>query len=120
MNDVLRGQTAHCAGLAAEDSVVRVYADLGCTVVAQRWRGRGGEIDLILDDGQRVIFVEVKKADDFATAASRIGPVQQARLLQAAEEYLGTRANGALTDCRFDAALVDVMGRVEVIENAFL
>ena len=42
------------SGLAAEEIVVRHY---GLPVAAARWRGPGGEIDLILRDGATVIFV---------------------------------------------------------------
>jgi putative endonuclease len=120
LTECVRGQVAQRAGLAAEDGVARAYGEHGCAVLQTRWRGRGGEIDLILDEAGTVVFVEVKKAKDFSSAAARIGPRQTARLMRAAEEYLGGLPNGALTDCRFDAALVDDVGRVQIVENAFM
>lgn len=118
--ETVRGAVSHLAGLAAETSVARLYAQRDAVVIQTRWRGRGGEIDLVLEEEGTIVFVEVKKARDFATAAARIGPRQQARLMLAAEEYLGTLPSGAITNCRFDAALVDAAGRVELIENAFM
>lgn len=111
-----RGSTADCAGRAAEDIVSRHYRARGAQARGRRWRGLGGEIDLIFDHCGATVFVEVKKAADFAAAAARIGPDQIARLSRAAEEYLG--CNGG-SDCRFDVALVDRVGRVEILENAF-
>lgn len=115
----IKGQGAYLAGLCAEDSVARLYADRGCALRESRWRGDGGEIDLIFDRGAETVFVEVKAARDFAAAAAMLRPGQVARLWRAAEEYLGTLAGPAPRECRFDVALVDRAGRVDVIENAF-
>lgn len=119
MNRRDRGKTAHCAGEAAEDIVARHYAATGATLRAARWRGQGGEIDLIFEQGSETVFVEVKKSGSFAGAAAHLGPRQVARLWQAAEEFLGTLPGTAPRDCRFDVALVDARGQVEVVENAF-
>lgn len=116
---VHRGRVAHHAGQAAEDVVRRHYGDRGAETRAHRWRGRGGEIDLIFEQNGETVFVEVKAARDFATAAARIGPRQIARLWTAAEEYLNLHRGMGGGECRFDVALVDACGRVEVVENAF-
>lgn len=114
-----RGRTNHIAGLMAEDSVARLYEARGMTVLAQRWRGKSGEIDLICRDGDCLIFVEVKKAASHADAAWRLGAAQQRRICNAALEYCASRSMTLLTEMRFDAALVDGVGRVELLENAF-
>lgn len=114
-----RGATAHQSGQCAEDSVCRAYERRGCSVLARRWRGKGGEVDLIVRDGAATVFVEVKRARDHATAAERIQPRQMTRIAQAAGEYLDTFANGSLSEARFDVALVDGIGAVSVVENAF-
>ncbi|MFP4274867.1 MAG: YraN family protein [Paracoccaceae bacterium] len=113
-----RGSVAYRAGLSAEDSIARHYERLGHAVACRRWRGRSGEIDLIARDGDALIFVEVKHSRDFARAAGSLGARQIRRLLCAAEEYLGTQPLGALTPMRFDVALVNGAGEVQVIENA--
>jgi putative endonuclease len=112
------GQTAYLTGVAAEEQVCRHYARRGHDVAARRWRGSGGEIDVILRDGVRTIFVEVKRAATHAIAAERLGPRQMARLFASAQEYMGTLPDGQLSEVRFDIALVDGVGRIEVIENA--
>jgi len=115
----MRSGCAHRAGQAAEDIVRRHYSGTGAAPLAQRWRGHGGEIDLVFEQGGATVFVEVKKAADFASAAARVGPRQIARLQHAAEEYLATHAGSLDAECRFDVALVDGVGRVEILENAF-
>ena len=116
---VMRGRVAYSAGCLAEGSVARAYVDLGHEVVAERWRGRGGEIDLILRKGEEYVFVEVKKSARHAWAAERISARQIARICNAAQEFCGGLPSGLLTAMRFDAALVDQFGRVEIVENAF-
>lgn len=116
----IRGKTSFHAGEAAEDAVARVYQARGCKLVAKRWRGSGGEIDLIFRDGATCLFVEVKKSTSFDAAASRISARQMQRIFAAAEEFLGGEPNGLLTETRFDAALVDACGRVQVRENALM
>ncbi|TNF21749.1 MAG: hypothetical protein EP318_05585 [Rhodobacteraceae bacterium] len=116
-----RGTRNRLAGAAAEEAIARVYRDAGHRVLERRWRGRGGEIDLILQDRDgTLVFAEVKKGRDFAGALARISPAQVARIHAAAEEYLGSCPQGLLSDIRFDAALMDGTGRVEIHEGALL
>lgn len=114
------GRTAHLAGLAAEEGVLRHYLRRGLQIVARRWRGRGGEIDLIARGPDGFVFIEVKAARDLATAAERLSSRQMARLTLAAQEFLGGVAGGLSNPMRIDVALVDRAGRIEVCENAVI
>lgn len=106
------------AGLAAESSVLRQYLDAGYQLLAQRFRGLRGEIDLVLGKGTAVVFVEVKKSKSFDAALARLGPAQIGRIFDTASEFLGTQPLGQLTETRFDVALVNTQGQVCVMENA--
>jgi putative endonuclease len=114
-----RGLRAHHAGLSAEESVARVYDGGGMPVCARRWRGESGEIDLVARDGDRVIFVEVKQSRTHELAASHVTPRQMARVWNAASEFLAGEPRGQLTDVRIDVALVDAVGRVSILQNAY-
>lgn len=114
----MSGIVSYLAGKSAEVQVMRAYVDHGHRVVAQRWRGPAGEIDLVLEKDGEVIFVEVKKSRTFARAAESLSRRQIGRLLRSAEHCLGTFPKGALTPMRFDVALVDDLGRIDVIPNA--
>lgn len=114
----MSGLANHLAGEAAEDQVARHYAALGMKIVARRWRGQGGEIDLIAHDGKLAVFIEVKRARNHALAVMRLSQRQIARLYDAASEYLGALPDGLNSDARFDLALVDGAGRIDIIENA--
>lgn len=114
-----RGARAYCAGSAAEDQVARLYDRSGRSVCARRWRGQSGEIDLIARDGAAVIFIEVKQSRTHAQAAEHLTPRQMARIYNAASEFLAGEPAGQMTEVRFDVALVDGQGRIEVLENAY-
>ena len=114
----MSGTVSYHSGLAAEQSVARAYVDAGAVIAARRWRGKGGEIDLIARAGGDTVFVEVKRAATHAEAAQRLGPRQIARLHDCAAEYMATLPDGLLSSVRFDLALVDAQGRVAIIENA--
>ncbi|TPE49932.1 YraN family protein [Amaricoccus solimangrovi] len=109
------GRVAAQSGRAAEEIAERLYLGLGGRIAARRWRGGGGEIDLVVDLGAETVFVEVKARRDLAGAAEALRPAQAARLARAAEVYLAGREGRA---CRFDLVLVDRAGRVERVENA--
>ena|SRR6056297_1602298 len=111
-------RTNYHAGLSAEQAVARHYARQGAVLRETRWRGRCGEIDLILAEGDRIVFVEVKKSRTHEQAVQRVTAKQLGRILRSAEDYLGSCPNGALTDARLDVALVDAQGVIDIIPNA--
>ncbi len=113
-----KGRMECAAGASAEWQVAQDYERRGFPIAQRRWRGRGGEIDLIAQDGDGLLFIEVKKSRTFDRAVQRLTARQIARLQMAAEEYLGTQPKGSLTEVRFDVALVNGIGEMRVIENA--
>jgi len=116
---VFRGQRSYQSGMSAEDQVARHYEDRGYSVAERRWMGGAGEIDLILRHGQTLVFVEVKKSRSLAMAAARVSQTQMQRIYASAGQFLDGEPAGQLTETRFDVALVDGAGQIEVIENAF-
>ena len=96
------------------------YERSGGAVRHRRWRGRGGEIDLVVRAGAVTVFVEVKAARTHAQAAERVRARQAARVMAAAEEFCAGEPSGMLTEMRFDVALVDATGRIEIVENALM
>jgi putative endonuclease len=112
-----RGAEAYHAGRAAEAMVEQLYERAGRVICARRWRGQSGEIDLVARDGAEVIFIEVKHSATHAQAAEHLSERQLARICSAATEFVGTEPAGSLTPMRFDLALVDGQGRIEILEN---
>ena len=115
-----RQRTNYHAGLCAEDAALRAYRRNGAVLLERRWRGPGGEIDLILAEDERMVFVEVKTSKTHAHAVQRVTTRQMARITASAEAYLGRCPKGALTEARIDVALVDARGAVDIVTNAGL
>lgn len=115
----MNGQMNYHAGFAAEEAVARSYNRRGLRIDGKRWRGTAGEIDLVAREGDGVVFVEVKKSRSFSAAAERISKRQMQRIYQTASEFLAGEPNGQNTDVRFDVALVNGIGDVRILENAF-
>ncbi|PIV75148.1 MAG: hypothetical protein COW55_06670 [Rhodobacteraceae bacterium CG17_big_fil_post_rev_8_21_14_2_50_65_11] len=113
----MSGKISYLAGLSAEDQVARRYAGDGHVILSRRWRGRGGEIDLVAQKGGEVVFIEVKKSRSHARAAERLSQRQLSRIYQSAEDYLGHMAGGTATPCRVDVALLDSMGQIDIVPN---
>lgn len=114
-----RGQLAYFKGSFAETTVAEVYMARGAILLETRWRGKSGEIDLIFVDGDIYVFCEVKAAVTHEAAKCRLLPTQMKRIHGSASEYLSFTPKGQLSDVRFDLALVDATGEVQILENAF-
>jgi len=115
----MSGALGYHAGLAAEVIAEQAYLGDGHEVIERRWRGSGGEIDLIVRRDGVLRFIEVKKARNHMQAAERVGARQQARIMQTAQEYLGQSPAGLDSDMQFDVALVDGAGRLQIVESVF-
>lgn len=93
----------------------------GLKLIAQNYRGRFGEIDLIMQEGAVLVFIEVRlrRNADFGGAAASIGAQKQQRIIRTAQQYLAGLAH--TPPCRFDAVLMnDEQGSgVEWLKNAF-
>ncbi len=100
--------------------MARIYTNRQCHILAQRHRTPEGEIDLIVADGEMLVFVEVKRRKRLYAFDSPISDRQWHRLGCAALNYMVELQNVTCTQpsCRFDVALVDAQGQVRIIENA--
>ena len=95
----MTGQAGRPAGDAAEERALRLLQSRGLTLLERNFRCRVGEIDLVMRDGQALVFVEVR----FAAAARR---------------YLQQHPAAARGPCRFD--VVAITGeRVDWLRSAF-
>ena len=93
----------------------------GLRFIAANVRVRGGEIDLIMQDGPTIVFVEVRyrQSSRYGGAAASVTRAKQQKLLLTAQLWL-VRHNGSFdtVDCRFD--VVAFTGNdIEWLKNAF-
>lgn len=110
-------------GRAGEDHVAKLLKRRGFRILERNYHSRFGEIDIIGENGQYLVFVEVKtrEKDGFSSPLEAVTPAKRQRLIITAESYL--MAHPAALQPRFDvAAVFTKAGRIvgeEYIENAF-
>lgn len=102
--------------------------DKGYSLLANNFRCRAGEIDIVARQGEQLVFVEVKarRGDAYGRAEESISPARAERLAEVAEEFMQTRMAGEFdsgTAWRIDLVCLnmDRNGRilsVNHIENA--
>ncbi len=107
------------SGAQAEDVAAHYLQQRGLKLVARNYRCRFGEIDLILQDGDTLVFAEVRLrgSKDFGGAMASIDARKQGKLIHTAQHYLATLKH--LPPCRFDAVLLDACNNLEWVKNAF-
>jgi putative endonuclease len=94
-------------GAAAEERVAAHLEASGWEVLERRWRGAGGELDLVVRSGARLRFVEVKlRAADSIDGWESFTPAKMARVRRAAELWL-SRWGGPVEEACLMAALVE-------------
>jgi putative endonuclease len=94
-------------GAYGERLASRHLEDQGLVVLARNWRCADGEIDLILADGEDVVFCEVKtrRSSVFGAPAEAVGPAKVRRLRRLAARWLAETRMGA-RGVRFDVVEV--------------
>jgi putative endonuclease len=110
-------------GRIGEDLAHRYLRSRGCTVVARNYRPPSGhgEIDLVVRQGEKLVFVEVKTraSADFGEPERAVDREKQGHVARAARDY-ARRANVAWQQVRFDVVSVVLSPRrVEWLQDAF-
>ena len=108
-------------GTQAEELASKYLQQHGLKLLHHNYRCRHGELDLIMRDGDMIVFVEVRMRSrkEFGGAAASIDSVKQKKLLHTAQHYLSGLSY--IPACRFDAVLFHSAqdGDIEWIKNAF-
>jgi putative endonuclease len=111
-------------GQEGEARAERYLRKKGYRIVAKNLRSSLGELDLVAEDGQVLVFVEVKarRTTNFGGAVHAVHPRKQNTLIRLAAQFL---AHHHWTDrpCRFDVVLLQgtetAAPQIEHIQNAF-
>ena len=90
-----------------EQVALRHLKRQGLAFVEANFSCKGGEIDLIMRDGESLVFVEVRQRADrrHGGAAASITPAKIRRLVRAAQVYLLRFPK--MPACRFDVVAID-------------
>mgnify|MGYP001814174918 CR=1 FL=1 len=91
----------------------------GLRLLSRNFRCRRGEIDLIMQDGAQLVFVEVRyrSRGDFGSALESVTPGKQRKLITTAQHYL--QRSGKTPACRFDVVGMGPDRQMHWIKNAF-
>lgn len=99
---------SRASGIAAERLAAQFLLRAGMRIIETNYTCKGGEIDLVCDDGGTVVFVEVKArtSSDFGSPEEFVTPQKRRRLVRAATHYVTVRKM-ADRPCRFDVIAVE-------------
>lgn len=97
------------AGRAAEESVCAYLGKRGMRIVSRNFRAKGGEIDIVAQEGDLLAFVEVRFREEngHGLPEESVGPAKRRRIVAAARAYLATIPGDSWKEARFDVAAVD-------------
>lgn len=121
------GSATREAGARCEDLADAHLQRAGLVPIARNFNCRLGELDLVMRDGDIVVFVEVRyrrKGGDgrFGDGIDSVGASKRTRLLRAAAMFLAQHPRLAGCACRFDVVAVAgdaAAPQLEWLPNAF-
>lgn len=113
--------TAGDSGRQAEALALQLLAAQGLKLIAQNWRCRRGELDLVMLDGDTVVFVEVRyrRHAAWGGALESVDARKRSRLSAAAEHFLQAHPQWSRRPCRFDVVAMGAGSPPDWIRNAF-
>ncbi len=111
-------------GLRYEALALNHLRQQGLKLVSRNYHCRMGEIDLIMQDGEYLVFVEVRfrEQSDFGLPVESISNAKQKKLRQTASHYLLRQGLYDKVCCRFDVVGVSSGSKgpdLHWIRNAF-
>lgn len=112
-------------GLRYEDRALKHLQSRGLRLLQHNYSCRCGEIDLIMQDGESICFIEVKfrKSMTYGGAANSIPLTKRRKIIKTALFYIAGHRQLARFPLRFDAFLIqrqpDGSDRIDWIRNAF-
>jgi putative endonuclease len=101
--------TRQQAGREAEAYALQYLQQQGLRLIAQNWLCKRGELDLVMLDGDTVVFVEVRyrRHSGWGGAMESVDFRKQGKLVTAAQLFLQQATDWAGHPCRFDVIAVE-------------
>jgi putative endonuclease len=97
------------SGKDAESQALKHLQQQGLRLLAQNWLCKRGELDLVMLDGDTVVFVEVRyrQHTQWGGALGSIDARKHQKLILAAQYFLQRESRWANHPCRFDVVAID-------------
>ena len=104
-----RAFTTRQSGAEWEKTAESFLRGHGLTLLQRNFSSRFGEIDLIMEDEETVVFVEVKyrKSSHHGSGADAVTYHKQGRISRTAAWYLAMNPHRAEQVCRFDVISIN-------------
>ncbi|KTD76479.1 YraN family protein [Legionella waltersii] len=109
-------------GKQAEHKALVFLEEKGLALILQNYRCRMGEIDLIMRDGQYLVFIEVRsrKRNEYGGGIESITYSKQKKIMTATQHYLTQFRLAEKHPIRFDVISIDGRsGNVTWLKDAF-
>jgi putative endonuclease len=109
------------AGAQAEDRAEVFLRQHGLVILSKNYRCKLGEIDLIMQHAEILVFIEVRLRTHqaFANAAESVTIRKQQKIIKTAQYYLQQHHLTDKANCRFDVIAFSDNGNPEWIKDAF-
>ncbi len=109
------------AGRPGEAAAAVFLRNLGYRILERNYRCPAGEIDLVAEHGDTLVFVEVKSRSSvrFGTPAAAVTRSKQRHIARAASDYLLKHREQTSRPCRFDVVALLPGRPPELIPDAF-
>ena len=118
-----RAAATRTVGALGEEKSCAYLESQGFSIIARNWRTRRGEIDIIAQKQDLLVFAEVKTlpSGDPETLSHELDERKQKRIVETAKFFLLNHRKYSNDTIRFDVLVVDMPGLSEVyhIEDAF-
>lgn len=113
--------TTYLRGIKAEEIALSFLQKKGYSLQEQRYCMHGGEIDLLMTDGQYLVAIEVRLRKNIDLAAQSINMPKKQRLTKTLQHYIMQHQNVVNNHpyLRFDVVLIDHNAKICHIINAF-
>jgi len=113
---------SNALGEQGEKLALNFLQQEGLTLILKNYRNKFGEIDLIMEDKQHIVFVEVRlrSSNDFGGALSSVDRRKQTKLINCANQYIANESTHL--GFRFDVIAISPTSgqhKIQWITNAF-
>ena len=122
MAKLKKSNKSHLAlGKLYEQRALKWLKKRGLKPLFCNYHARGGEIDIIMQDNEILVFVEVRyrHQNSWQNAAESIDFHKQQRIIYAAGHFIQNHQQYQTKQCRFDAICFDQIDQADWIKDAF-
>ena len=117
----MSGENLRKKGSSMEDTAANYLKERGMRILEKNFRSKEAEIDLIGEEGNTLVFIEVKArkaSGKNGTASEAVGTAKQKRICRCADYYMYRKDIAPDSRCiRFDVVAITIRTKESMKEN---